>query len=117
MGIVLDIGEHQGYTSQTVEYKRDYYSKNKVPILAKQKLYRLDPKNRPGILVAVKKCQKRRQQRDAKAEGHHTKQEWEDLKAFFGHRCLCRGKHESELDGPLERESHCSRHKRWNTLD
>jgi 5-methylcytosine-specific restriction endonuclease McrA len=86
------------------KYGRKYYHRDKDRILAQQKLYRRDPKNKPGILSAVKSCGKRRRLRDKTAEGHHTKQEWEDLKTFFGHRCLCCGKHQSELRQPLERD-------------
>jgi 5-methylcytosine-specific restriction endonuclease McrA len=102
-GNCFDYWKHQGYSSQTADYRHEYYVTNKEPILAAQKVYRRDPKNRPGILRATKKCQKRRQVRDAKAEGSHTKQEWEDLKTFHGHVCLCCGKHESEC-GRLERD-------------
>src|ERR1700722_2787471 len=84
------------------KYGRKYYHQDKDRILATQKVYRRNPKNKPGILAAVKSCGKRRRARDKKADGYHTRQQWADLKALFGHRCLCCGKHQSELHQPLE---------------
>ena len=38
------------------------------------------------------------------AEGSYTTQEWINLKSRYRCCCLCCGRHESELDGPLEQD-------------
>lgn len=38
-----------------------------------------------------------RRARKLDAEGSHTDKEWQDLKAFYNHKCLCCGKQEPEI--------------------
>ena len=73
-------------------YKEQHYHE----ILA----YYKTEKGRISLRVNSQKTRAKRKQ----AIGSYTVQEWRDLKAAYGNRCLCCGRHESELTGPLEQD-------------
>ena len=64
------------------------------------RMYRQTPKGREVNRVGQAKIHSKR----IEAEGSHTTQEWIDIKAKYGDRCLCCGRHESELKSVLEED-------------
>lgn len=66
----------------------------------KSRTYRRTPKGKEVNRVGQIKVRAKR----IKAEGSHTTQEWIDIKAKYGDRCLCCGRHESELKSILEED-------------
>ena len=78
------------------EYMRAYQNS-----VAYKKYKQVWWKTEKGRALRVATNQKRRAQYHI-IEGEFTAQEWLDLKEKYNNRCLCCGKHESELLKPLE---------------
>ena len=67
---------------------------------AYMKAYWQSPKGKAVLKVAQQKNRAKR----LNSEGFYTTQEWLDLKAHYDYRCLCCGRHESEIKSPLEQD-------------
>ena len=85
------------------EYLREYRRNNpekRAKDCEYMKWYRTTEKGKAVHRTSIKKANARRKQ----AEGSHTSDEWLALKAKYHNRCLCCGRHESELSSPIEQD-------------
>ncbi len=73
------------------EYSRDYYRLR--PEIAKKANRKWEAANRDKRQAIDRRRRARKQQ----AEGEFTNQEWQALKAFYNHTCLCCGRREPEV--------------------
>lgn len=93
---------HQENAETHRERKRKYYQEN-LEKCRQQSLNcrKANPKRYREInrIAKIKQRAKR-----AKAEGSYTTQEWINLKEKYNNRCLCCGRHQSELDRVLEQD-------------
>lgn len=84
------------------KFSRKYYTNNRIKIRQSQKRYWDDPKNKHVIHAALVAERNKRRLREEQNGGSFTAKEWRELKIQYDHRCLCCGRHESELDEALE---------------
>jgi 5-methylcytosine-specific restriction endonuclease McrA len=82
------------------EYMQAYRSKKLVELRERERLYGLTPKGKEVRRVASQT----HRAKYADVEGSYTTQEWIELKTKYDNRCLCCGRHESELDDPLQQD-------------
>lgn len=75
-------------------------SERKVVQKRYERLYLQTPKGQAVHRVNTQRQKAKRRE----AEGYYTTKDWLSLKESYGNRCLCCGRYESELDGPLEQD-------------
>ena len=98
---ILEHKEYQAVYQKQYKPKRKYFWAKKKEYQKEYQLhYRQTPQER-----ARKSVEKQlRRAKLKRIEGYYTVQEWLDLKCQYNNRCLCCGKHESEIIKPLEQD-------------
>lgn len=96
----VDCQRSRNQLSQAIHTKFEHSEKRKLYRQAYYKKYGQTERGKAGRRVANRNHKAKR--RDA--EGSYTTQEWLNLKAQYGFYCLRCGRHESELDDPLEQD-------------
>ena len=74
------------------------------PEKIREKIRNWQKNNHERFLKINQTSQIKTRAKRAKAEGSYTTQQWIDLKEQYGNRCLCCGRHQSELDRVLEQD-------------
>jgi 5-methylcytosine-specific restriction endonuclease McrA len=97
----------EGITTKGKAYREANREANKEKYAARSKAWREANKEQfkatqkewaKAYPEKVKATQHKRRARKAAIPGHFTAAEWEALKAFYNHTCLCCGKREPEVD-------------------